>query len=110
VGGLSAYWGCMPSKTLFRPGDVVRYAEHGVGTSRPRVDWSEVAPYRNYMVRDWNDSKQIEGLQQASITFRHGETRIVDHGQVQVGGDMLTGRRLIISSSSENSVPPIEGL
>jgi len=110
VGGLCAYWGCMPSKTLLRPGDVVWQAEHGVGTSRPLVDWSEVAPYRNYMVRDWNDSKQVEGLQQAGITFRRGEARIVDHGQVQVGGEMLTGRRLIVSTGSENSVPPIEGL
>lgn len=44
VGGLCAYWGCMSSKTLLRPGDVVWQAEHGVGTSRPRVDWSEVTP------------------------------------------------------------------
>jgi len=62
------------------------------------------------MVRDWNDSKQVEGLQQAGIAFHRGGARITGHEQVQVGGETLTGRRLIITTGSEDSVPPIEGL
>lgn len=110
IGGLCAYWGCMPSKTLLRPGDIAWQGEHGVGTNRQGLDWSEIAPYRNYMVRDWNDSKQVKGFQEAGITFRRGDARITGPGQVQVDGETLTGRRLIISTGSENSIPPIEGL
>ncbi len=59
VGGLCAYWGCIPSKTLLRPGGIEWEAHHGFGVSEPQLDWPEIARYRNWMVRDWNDGKQV---------------------------------------------------
>jgi len=110
VGGLCAYWGCMPSKTLLRPGTITQDAEHEPGTSTPQLDFSQVAPYRNWMVRDWDDAKQVEGFQKAGIAFLRGEARIAGPGQVQVNGHTLQTRRIIVSTGSENSIPPIEGL
>jgi pyruvate/2-oxoglutarate dehydrogenase complex dihydrolipoamide dehydrogenase (E3) component len=110
VGGLCAYWGCMPSKTLLRPGTIAQEAESEPGTSRPALDFTEIAPYRNWMVRDWNDGKQVEELQQAGIDFFRGDACITGHGQVQVNGTTLQTQRIIISTGSVNSTPPIEGL
>ena len=35
VGGECSYWGCIPSKTLIRPGDVLAAARRAPGPPRP---------------------------------------------------------------------------
>lgn len=110
VGGLCAYWGCMPSKTLLRPGTIAQDAEHEPGTSTPGLDFSQIAPYRNWMVRDWDDGKQVEGFQKAGIAFLRGEASITGAEQVQVNGQTLQTERIIVATGSDNSIPPIEGL
>jgi dihydrolipoamide dehydrogenase len=89
---------------------VVWEAEHSVGTSRPQLDWSAIAPYRDYMVRSWDDSQQVEGLKKAGIDFFRGEATITGPGEVRVNGDTLRTQRIVISTGSESTIPPIEGL
>ena len=110
IGGLCAYWGCMPSKTLLRPGTIVWEAEREPGTSSPQLDFSPIAHYRNWMVRDWNDTKQVEELKQAGIEFIRGEATIAEQDQVRVGDQTLQTKRIVVATGSEASIPPIEGL
>lgn len=110
IGGLCAYWGCMPSKTLLRPGTIVQEAEREPGTSVPQIDFAAIAPYRNWMVRDWNDQKQVEGFKQAGIDFLRGDAAVIAPGQVRVNDHTLHTRRIIIATGSESTIPPIEGL
>lgn len=110
VGGLCAYWGCMPSKTLLRPGDVQWEAEHAVGTSRPALAWPDVSKYRDYMVRSWDDSRQVEELKKQNIDVFRGHARIAAQGLVQVNGQTLRAQRIVIATGTEASVPPIPGL
>jgi dihydrolipoamide dehydrogenase len=110
VGGLCAYWGCMPSKTLLRPGTIVQEAEHEPGTGTPQLNFSEIARYRNWMVRDWNDTKQVQELTQAGIEFVRGEATIAEQNQVRVGDQTLETKRIVVATGSEASIPPIEGL
>jgi dihydrolipoamide dehydrogenase len=110
VGGLCAYWGCMPSKTMLRPGDIVWEAAHGVGTHRVQLYWPPVAQYRNYMVRDWDDSKQVQQLQEQGVDFYRGTARIVGPGTVAVDGQRITGQHLVVATGSDPAIPPIPGL
>jgi dihydrolipoamide dehydrogenase len=110
VGGLCAYWGCIPSKTLLRPGDIRWEAHHGFGTGEPALSWPEIAHYRDDMVRHWNDSKQVEQLQQSGVDFFRGHATMTAPGQVQVNGQTLQTKHIVIATGSEASVPPIDGL
>lgn len=110
VGGLCAYWGCIPSKTLLRPGDIEWEARHGFGVSQPALDWQQIADYRNWMVRDWNDTKQVEQLRQSGIDFFRGAAAITDPGQVQINDHALRTKRIVVATGSVSTIPPIDGL
>jgi dihydrolipoamide dehydrogenase len=110
VGGLCAYWGCIPSKTLLRPGTIGWEARHGFGVGEPRLTWPEIAQYRNWMVRDWNDEKEVEHLQQEGVDFFRGSAAVAGPGQVQVDGRTLETKRIVVATGSMPSIPPIPGL
>lgn len=62
VGGECAYWACIPSKTLLRPPEVRSEARRSPGTSTPDQRWSEIADYRDYMIRHLDDSKRSRNM------------------------------------------------
>jgi pyruvate/2-oxoglutarate dehydrogenase complex dihydrolipoamide dehydrogenase (E3) component len=110
VGGVCAYWGCIASKTLLRPGTIGWEAYHGFGVSEPGLIWSEIAQYRNHMVRDWDDHAQVEELVKAGIDFVRGEATIQGPGTVRVNEQTLRTRRIVIATGSAPTIPLIEGL
>src|ERR671934_1968478 len=62
VGGECSFYGCIPSKTLIRPGDVVAAAKRAPGaaeaTSGP-IDVAAALAQRDYMTRGWSDDGQL---------------------------------------------------
>ncbi len=110
IGGLCAYWGCIPSKTLLRPGSVRWEAEHGFGVSLPSLTWPDIARQRDRMVNNWNDHRQVEEYRNIGIDFFRGTAMIMGPGKVQVNGKTLETKRIAIASGSVSSIPPIEGL
>ena len=110
VGGTCAYWGCMPSKTLLRPGTIEWEARHAAGTQEPALEEPQIFKYRNYITRDWDDAAQAEKLTQAGMDFFRGHATIPGPGTVQVDGRTLEAEHIVIATGSEPSIPPIPGL
>ena len=110
IGGECAYWACIPSKTLLRPAEAQAEASRVAGVSQPRTDWPQVAKYRDFMIRELDDSNQESGYRNQGVDVRRGEARIVGPGRVQVGGAVLETERIVIATGSDARIPPIEGL
>ena len=58
AGGECSYWGCIPSKTLLRPGDVLAAARPAPGAAEAvtgRLDVSAAFARRDYMTSGWHD-------------------------------------------------------
>jgi pyruvate/2-oxoglutarate dehydrogenase complex dihydrolipoamide dehydrogenase (E3) component len=110
VGGECAYWACIPSKTLLRPGEARQEAERSPGTSGARTQWSDVAEYRDYMIRNLDDEDEIEGYEEQGIRVFKGRASLHGPGKVQIGRKTIRGRRIVIATGSESEIPPIEGL
>src|ERR1700736_980006 len=110
VGGECAYWACIPSKTLLRPAEVTSEAERVAGVQRPGRDWSEIVSYRDFMIRNLDDTKQIEDYRDEGVDVYKGEAKIDGPGRVQVGGRTLPTERIIVATGSDPAIPPIEGL
>jgi pyruvate/2-oxoglutarate dehydrogenase complex dihydrolipoamide dehydrogenase (E3) component len=110
IGGECSYWGCIPSKTLLRPGDVQSEAERAYGTSAPEINWREVADYRDYMIRHLDDSSEIESYEKSGVSVFKGEGSFRGPGSVQVGDRTLQSERVIIATGSDPVIPPIDGL
>src|SRR2546428_11907628 len=62
VGGECSYWGCIPSKTLLRPGDVVAAARRVPGAAEAvtgAIDVGAAPARRGSPVRERDDSRQL---------------------------------------------------
>src|SRR4028119_1114270 len=63
VGGECAYWACIPSKTLLRPPELKGEATRAFGTGTPEIDVEDLFDYRDYIIRNLNDSSQVESYE-----------------------------------------------
>lgn len=110
VGGECAYWACIPSKTLLRPPEARSEVARAAGVDGARLDWTATRDYRDEMIRNLDDSKQVAGYEKAGATVVKGVARVTGHGKVEVDGRALSAEHLIIATGSEAFVPPVEGL
>ncbi|MGZ4250769.1 MAG: FAD-dependent oxidoreductase [Solirubrobacteraceae bacterium] len=110
VGGECAYWACIPSKTLLRPGEARRDAERSPGTWGAQTRWSDVAEYRDYMIRNLDDEDEVEGYEEQGIRVFKGRASLHEPGTVRVGRKTIRGDRVVIATGSEADIPEIEGL
>jgi pyruvate/2-oxoglutarate dehydrogenase complex dihydrolipoamide dehydrogenase (E3) component len=110
VGGECAYWACVPSKTLLRPTEARAEASRVAGLDRPGQHWARLAAYRDYMIRDLDDTKQIEDYRDEGVEVYKGDGTITGPGEVQVDDRALSTERIIVATGSDPAIPPIDGL
>jgi pyruvate/2-oxoglutarate dehydrogenase complex dihydrolipoamide dehydrogenase (E3) component len=110
IGGECAYWACIPSKTLLRPGEVRHEAELAPGLSRPTLRFEEVAKYRDYMIRELDDHEEEKEYEEQGVRVVRGQGTFREPHEIDVDGRRLTAERIVIATGSEPDVPPIDGL
>jgi dihydrolipoamide dehydrogenase len=110
IGGECAYWACIPSKTLLRPAEAQAEARRVAGVSEPGTDWPQVAKYRDFMIRDLDDTNQETGYRDQGVEVHRGEARINGPGRVEVAGTVLETDRIVIATGSDARIPAIDGL
>ena len=117
-GGTCLNRGCIPSKMLVYPADLIREAERGerVGVSfqKPEIDWAKI---KRRMQRQIDVNKQLEAEMDAApgqVTFK-GEASFVDAHTIQVvqhdGSTVrFTADRIVIATGSRTRIPDIKGM
>ena len=119
AGGECSYWGCIPSKTLLRPGDVVAAARRAPGAAEAvtgRLDVPAAFARRDYMTSGWHDDGQARWLESTGIALIRGTGRLTGERAVEVqtaGGAVLrlrAARAVVLATGSTAVIPPIPGL
>jgi len=119
AGGECSYWGCIPSKTLLRPGDVVAAARRAPGAAEAvtgRLDVPAAFARRDYMTSGWHDDGQARWLESTGIALIRGTGRLTGERAVEVqaaGGTVLrlrAARAVVLATGSTAVIPPIPGL
>ncbi len=108
VGGLCSYWGCIPSKTLLRPGEASVGAREAAGSAV--VDIKEALAWRDFMVSNYSDAGQVHWLTGKGIDLIRGNGRLAGVGRVEVDGVAYTATHVVVATGSDAVVPPIPGL
>ena len=106
VGGECAYWACIPSKTLLRAPEVRAEARRAAGSSEPALSWSEIAEYRDFMIRNLDDSTQVAGYRETGrMEVRRGEdtSSLVDVALLKKGEKVQVGDRVVRRTGSETA-------
>jgi pyruvate/2-oxoglutarate dehydrogenase complex dihydrolipoamide dehydrogenase (E3) component len=114
VGGECSFYGCMPSKALLRPGQVVAEARRIPGAAEAvdgELDVQAVLDRRDEVIHDLHDDVQLPWLEDRGVTLVRGHGRVTDERTVQVGDETLVAQRaVVIATGTEALVPPIPGL
>jgi dihydrolipoamide dehydrogenase len=114
VGGECSFWGCIPSKTLIRPGDVLAAARRVPGADAAVsgvLDVPAALARRDYMTADWDDTGQLPWLTSRGVSVVRGVARLTGPRTVDVDGRHLVGRRaVVLATGTRPAHPPIPGL
>ena len=119
VGGECSYWGCIPSKTLLRPGDTLAAARRAPGAAEAitgRLDTAAAFAQRDYMTSGWRDDGQLGWLESKGIVLIRGTGRLTGERAVEVEtADGATrrfraDRAVVLATGSSPVIPPIPGL
>jgi pyruvate/2-oxoglutarate dehydrogenase complex dihydrolipoamide dehydrogenase (E3) component len=118
VGGECSYWGCIPSKTLLRPGDVLAAARRVPGASEAvtgALDASAAFAQRDYQTSSLSDAGQQRWLDDVGATLVRGHGRLAGERAVQVTRNGTTERlrarrAVVVATGTGPLLPPIDGL
>src|SRR6516225_9657765 len=87
VGGECSYWGCIPSKVLIRPGDVLAAARRVAGAApavRGQVDTAETFALRDTFTGNWDDRGALPWLTERGVEVVRGRGRLAGSRKVAV--------------------------
>ena len=120
LGGTCLTRGCIPSKVLVHPADLIREAQHakkvGIHFNVEKIDWSLIT---KRMWSQIDESKMMEeGLSSVpNLTLYRGVGEFTGEYEMAVkskdGKKTLgefKGKRFVIASGARSFIPPIEGI
>ena len=114
MGGDCLNTGCVPSKALIksaRTAQSMREAsEYGIGSVEPDIDFAAVMERVQSVIKDIEPHDSIERYTGLGVNCVTGEARVIDPWRVEVNGEVLTTRNIVIATGARPFVPPIPGL
>ena len=119
VGGECSYWGCMPSKALLRPTEVLAHARRvpaAAAAVTGEVDVEKVFDNRDAFTSDWDDESQVEWLEDVGVDLVRGTGRVAGRNLVEVEHDdgstttLRASAGVVIAVGTRAAVPPVDGI
>jgi pyruvate/2-oxoglutarate dehydrogenase complex dihydrolipoamide dehydrogenase (E3) component len=118
VGGECSYWGCIPSKALLRPGDVIATARRVPGVAAVlsgRLDTAATFAWRDQLTGGWDDAGQVPWLLSRGIDLVRGAGRLAGPRTVVVTSSdgeqrLVAERAVVLATGSRSVLPPVPGL
>jgi pyruvate/2-oxoglutarate dehydrogenase complex dihydrolipoamide dehydrogenase (E3) component len=113
LGGECSYWGCIPSKTLVRPGEALQAAREVPGAREALtggIDPTAAFAWRDFMVSGYDDGGQVAWAASEGIEVLRGMGCLDGPGRVRVGDAVHTAAEIVVATGSEPVIPPVPGL
>jgi len=114
MGGDCLNTGCVPSKALIRSAklmDNIKHSAHyGVETATGEIDFAKTMGRVHEVIRKIEPHDSIERYTNLGVDVIQGEGRISSPWTVEVNGQTLTTRNIIVATGARPFVPPIPGL
>lgn len=118
LGGECPNDACIPSKALLRAAAVYRtlgsVREFGMDASGRSFDWKKIQAYRERVVSTitggGEGERYLQILKRLKVTLKKGEARFVDVHTLEVGGEKLEGKAIVVATGTVDVIAPIDGL
>ncbi|PLX86224.1 MAG: pyridine nucleotide-disulfide oxidoreductase, partial [Desulfuromonas sp.] len=114
MGGDCLNTGCVPSKALLRSAKMISYAsrsqEFGLHGVDVQFDFAEVMERVQRVVSTVEPHDSIERYKGLGVDVLTGTARVTGPWTVEVDGNELSARNIIIATGASPYVPPIKGI
>lgn len=107
-GGECTWSGCIPSKSLINIAKEIHHAKKY--TPNLQVDTSVVLKDIQEVIQKVYAGESPEVLQQSGIDFINSYAKFVGPHTLEVDGERIEAKKIILSTGSSPMVPPIDGL
>ncbi|MEP4149359.1 MAG: FAD-dependent oxidoreductase [Halioglobus sp.] len=114
MGGDCLNTGCVPSKALIRSARMARYAqraeEFGLAPMDVQVRFPDVMQRIRSVIKTIEPHDSVERFTSLGVNCLQGEAKIVSPWEVEVNGNRVSARHIVIASGARPRVPDIPGL
>ena len=114
MGGDCLNTGCVPSKALIKSAKLKHSIDHadkyGVVNASADVDFKAAMQRVHGVIKEIEPHDSPERYRGLGVDVIEGEGRIVDPWRVEVNGQTLTTRNIVIATGARPLVPPIPGI
>ncbi|WP_202882645.1 FAD-dependent oxidoreductase [Clostridium sp. FP1] len=106
-GGECTWYGCIPSKALINIAKEIHVAKK---YSDLLVNTSEVLEKVRKVINNVYEEESLEVLKRDGIDYINGFAKFIDKNTLNVNGEKIKAKKIIISTGSSPMMPLIEGL
>ncbi|SER59028.1 Pyruvate/2-oxoglutarate dehydrogenase complex, dihydrolipoamide dehydrogenase (E3) component [Nitrosomonas sp. Nm51] len=114
MGGDCLNYGCVPSKALIRSAGFLKEAQQsaslGIRQTRVDYDFTDVMARVHRIIKTVAPHDSIERYTRLGVDVVQGYARITSPWTVEVNGQVLTTRAIVIASGARPVIPAIPGL
>lgn len=114
MGGDCLNTGCVPSKALIRAAKVLSQARHaekyGLAKVDPQFNFANVMQRVQRAIEMIAPHDSVERYSALGVDVRKGHARITSPWTVEIDGESLSTRAIVIAAGAEPFMPPIPGL
>lgn len=114
IGGDCTWTGCIPSKSLLHCAhtyqNVINEVERGLFSGKINVNFSDVKDYVQNRINIIATTESPDILRKEGIKVIFGEARFISRNQIEVNGEIYTGKYFLVCTGAKPIIPPIKGL
>ena len=114
LGGTCLNTGCIPSKMLIYPADVIAQMQDaqrlGIEAEVKKVHFNTIMDRMRGEVKEGRDHIRAGIVNQKGLDFYEGQCRFVDDYTLEVNGKKIKGGKIFIAAGARPLVPQIKGL
>ena len=105
---------CVPSKALIKSArfmyDIKNSTMYGIKTAIAEFDFADVMERVQDAIKKIEPHDSVERFTGLGVDCISGEGKIIDPWTVEVNGQKITARNIILATGARPFIPPIEGL
>ncbi len=114
IGGTCLNVGCIPSKMLIYPADVISETKDsgkfGIKSTYKDIDFEGLMKHVNNSVNQ-SQKHQIEGIKETqNLDLYNEKGEFVDNYTIKVDEEKIQGEKIFLASGARPLIPPIEGI
>lgn len=114
MGGDCLNYGCVPSKALIRTAALMRDTRHaqtlGLASAHAEIDFSSVMERVQRVIAEVAPHDSVERYTDLGVEVLKGHARITSPWSIEINGQTLTTRNIVIAAGAAPTIPDLPGL